>query len=169
MGTNFYLYPDKSLYAQVADKLRDAEHEDEIHIGKRSAAGHYCWDCNITLNKQGNSGIHHSCRIPGHMACDCNWHKQCPKCGALPKKESLSDSSAGRELGFNKNKPGRKKGVSSCCSFSWAINKKDFIDYLARGYLIKDEYGELIKEKDFKEVLKECPVQYDHMIGEEFS
>jgi hypothetical protein len=169
VGTNFYLYPDKPLLVKVADKLR--EHKDQgIHIGKRSAAGTFCWDCNITLHKKGNDGIHHGCRTPGHIACDCDWHETCPRCGKKRKKESLSESAAGRELGFDKSKPKRKKGVSTCCSFRWAMSKVSLDDYLSRGYKIKNEYGDYFTESGFKhEVLEECPVQYFDMIGQEFS
>ena len=37
MGTNFY----------IIDK--DQEYSEGRHIGKRSAAGWYCWDCGTTL------------------------------------------------------------------------------------------------------------------------
>jgi Zn finger protein HypA/HybF involved in hydrogenase expression len=98
MGTNFFVN-------------NDAEENEQIHIGRRSAAGLYCWDCNITLCASGDEGIHYSKN---------RWHVKCPKCGRPPVREKLSDSAAGRELGFNK-KPANKKGVGTCCSFSWAI------------------------------------------------
>lgn len=134
MGTNFY----------------DAKGN---HIGKRSAAGLYCWDCEITLCKQGTSGIHF----------DTDWHKECPICGKGYDQESLLDSSAGRELGFNKNEPGRKQGVASCASFTWAMPKDKI------RYNVTDEYGTSYSQEQFlKIVSEECPIHFHHMIGERF-
>ena len=42
MGTNYYL------------KGHRGDDNPKYHIGKRSAAGLYCWDCHITLCKGGN-------------------------------------------------------------------------------------------------------------------
>jgi hypothetical protein len=44
-----------------------------LHIGKRSAAGLYCHDCGITLNKYGTDYVHDS------MYDD--WYEVCPICG----------------------------------------------------------------------------------------
>jgi hypothetical protein len=146
MGTNFY--------------LRSGE-----HVGKRSAAGMYCWECGVTLCKNGEEGIHYGCRQEGHSAfCDCHWHKECPVCGAKQKKEKLENSTGGRELGFNKNKPGKKNGVQSCCSFTWAIEK----DKIKNRFVFKDEYGRSFSRDEFKKILEECPVQFYNLIGVEF-
>lgn len=144
MGTNFYTID--------ITKNEKIDHMDpEFHIGKRSAAGLYCWDCDITLCKDGKEFVHHvkkgikngktvpldSIDIYGMEICptcglqlkpknywslpNVEWYKKCPKCGKRPKTEKLENSSAGRELGFNKNVPKRKRGVASCSSFSWAM------------------------------------------------
>ena len=57
MGTNFYT-------------------RDGLHIGKRSAAGTYCWDCRLTLCKGGEKAVHMST----HGAH--GFYDACPKCGA---------------------------------------------------------------------------------------
>lgn len=144
MGTNYYTTKDK-------------------HIGKKSAAGYYCWDCNITLCKNGNEGIHKGCHHKHLMFCDCGWHKKCPTCGGPPRKETLDNSAVGRELGFNKQPYGKKKGVTTCSSFTWAHRFKK----LPRK--IKDEYDRVFTTKEFEKILEECPVQYFHLIGREFS
>ena len=90
MGTNFY--------------FGDAERFEKIHIGKRSAAGWYCWDCRITLRKDGESGVHQGDRA---------WHDRCPQCGKTRAKETIANGAAGLELGFNKSTPTRKTGVAS--------------------------------------------------------
>lgn len=136
MGTNFYLLTGE-------------------HVGKRSAAGPYCWDCGITLCKGGEVGI--------HMGRE--WHKKCPICGQEPVEESLENSSSGRELGFNKSKPAKKTGVRSCSSFTWAmLSDKNF----KRKRKIKDEYGRKYTKKEFDNVLEECPIRFYDAIGQEF-
>lgn len=134
MGTNFYGYGGK-------------------HIGKRSAAGLYCWDCGTTLCVSGNNGVHKD---------ESYWYEACPKCGKKPIEENLASGAAGRELGFNKTPFSRGSGVSSCSSFTWAIDPEKF-----KG--IKDEYGRKYTREEFDKMLEECPIQYFDMIGEEFS
>ena len=132
------------------------------HIGKRSAAGYYCWDCDITLCKQGNDGVH---KGETGEAGQTGWFKKCPLCGQMPQEESLDDSSAGRELGFNKQPFGKKMGVKSCSSFSWAMEKAQ----LKRIIFVKDEYGRKYTKRKFWKMLDECPIQYFDSIGTEFS
>lgn len=138
MGTNFYI-----------DKKQTK------HIGKRSSAGFYCWDCDITLCKQGNDGIHHE---------ESRWYKTCPKCGKEPEIEKLTKNSTGRELGFNKTKPNRKKGVKSCSSFRWAI----YPNKLKKIKKVYNEYGDKLSIKEFNKMLSECPIQYLNSIGDIF-
>lgn len=147
MGTNFY----------IGNK----------HIGKRSAAGLYCWDCGLTLCKDGEKEIHNSTSLTTSFGQDISkWHTCCPKCGQKPKDEGWNGA-LGRELGFNETKPKKKTGVGSCSSFTWAIDSKEFA--AIRWRFIKDEYGKFYTKKQFKEVLNECPVQFYNMIGEGFS
>ncbi len=134
MGTNFY-------------KLNG------MHIGKRSAAGHYCWDCHITLCKEGKEGIHHT---------ESEWYDACPICRKKPDKNGAN--AAYKELGFSKVN-GKQKGVSSCCSFTWAI----YPEQVTRVRKIKDEYGRSYTKEEFKKELEFCPIQYFDLIGEDFS
>lgn len=67
MGCNFYTLKDE-------------------HIGKRSAAGLYCWDCGITLCKDREAGNHLS---------ESKWFEACHKCGKKREEETLGESSAG--------------------------------------------------------------------------
>lgn len=143
MGTNFYW----------TDRNRR-----EIHIGKRSAAGDYCWDCCVTLCKDGNEGVHLN---------RSEWWSRCPNCGAKPTRESLDQSTAGRELGFNESSPKKKTGVCSCSSFNWATDPTSFL--LGMPKSITDEYGRKYSAKEFKQVLEECPIRYYQHIGVDFS
>ena len=163
MSTNFYI------------RGHNGSDDPLYHIGKRSAAGPYCWDCKTTLCKEGEDAIHFSARN--------EFHKSCPKCGKKPKEESMDSSTGGRELGFNKEKPARKSGVASCMSFTWAMDplhlleggvttlgecpccKRPFPD----DKIIEDEYERTYSMTEFKEVLEECPIQYKDSVGQRFS
>jgi len=140
MGTNFYVKGHKDSW------------NPQYHLGKRSAAGPYCWDCGVTLCKEGEEGAHHS---------QSNWYDECPNCGKKYKEGSISSGSVGRELGFNTEPYSVKTGVQSCSSFSWARK-------LGRVQKIVDEYGREYTREQFEEMLKECPIQYVHMMGIEF-
>jgi len=140
------------------------------HIGKRSAAGLYCWDCGVPLNREGESGVHKShadnCTHKGLLSNYCCLSlKKCPKCGNKPKKEDFSNSAVGRELGFNKEPFAKKTGVASCSSFSWAMRPTRAKKLL----FVKDEYGRKYSGKTFiEEILAECPIQFYDLIGQEF-
>lgn len=144
MGTNFYIKKNK------------------IHIGKRSAAGWYCWDCNVTL-----------CAGKVHEG-KSKWHNACPICKTpIPKKEDLITSGAvARELGFDKSPFAPKKGVDTCSSFSWAIDPDRYV-YMEllkkRGKPIVDEYGTQYSVKEWLQLLTECPLRFTHSIGIVFS
>lgn len=163
MGTNFYIRGHRNDMAPTC------------HIGRRSAAGQFCWDCGLTLYMYGESGI--------HSGRSKDWHQSCPECGAKPGEEKLETSSVGRELGFNKGEPRRKVGVATCSSFSWAMSKEALnvatnrsptcpscgADYPDPDKVIEDEYGNLYTRAEFDKVLEECPIQYTDNIGQYFS
>jgi len=160
MGTNYYT---KKNYQDSMSP--------EYHIGKRSVAGMYCWDCGITLCKDGETRVHCTRRDDNNPnSSETEWFKSCPKCGKNPEEENLDKSSVGRELGFNKGKPQKKSGVKSCSSFSWVIKKEELEKKFKNKEInyIYNEYGDKFTLKEFKEMLKECPIQY-LKIGEEFS
>lgn len=123
------------------------------HIGKRSAAGLYCWDCGVTLCKSGNRGVHQG---------QSEWYEACPKCGQKPKVEDLATGAMGRELGFNTQPFQKKTGVQSCASFFWARK-------LGKVQNIVNEYGDSYTREEFLQLLEECPIQHENMIGALFS
>ena len=164
MSTNFY--------------FRGYRHDDDPtrHIGKRSAAGDYCWDCKRTLCPGGEAMIHYEADP---------WPKTCPSCGKSKEEEGWT-SAAGRELGFNSSPPGPKTGVRSASSFCWAMNPKDFWGIVRSsdltppvcsacfrrfddGIPIEDEYGRLYSVEEFEAVILECPIQETDEVGERFS
>ena len=152
MGTNFYL----------SHKFAEACTEDDPiwHIGKRSAAGMFCWDCGITLCEEGPGKIHSG---------RGNWFDSCPRCGKAKEKETLDRSAPGRELGFNTGLPQKKCGVKSCSSFTWAMSPKNIESLKPRQRGIEDEYGRKYTLLQFKKILEECPIQFHDSIGMEFS
>ncbi len=148
MGTNFYL--GKYVY----------ETKYENHIGKRSAAGLYCWDCDETLIIGGKDMIHKG---------NTGVYDNCPKCGQKKTKETIEESSGGLELGFgDRYNFKRKKGVQTCSSFTWAMGPDNLRD--SRKRIIYDEYGNKYTKKEFFKMVKNtCPVQFYHSIGRNFS
>lgn len=145
MGTNYYF-------------IRDKE-----HIGKRSAAGSYCFDCDITLNIGGNEEIHITLG---------NWHNECPKCGKMLTREKFEDSTVGIELGFNTKQDEIRTGVRSCSSFTFAISpidkRLDLPKFLRYTKLVKDEYGREFTMEEFQKILEACPIKFHHLIHHVF-
>src|SRR5690349_15793039 len=93
VGTNFY------WIAAVPDD--DEEDSPVYHIGKRSAAGWYCYDCQVTLTVGGNSMVHMGGAV----------YDACPRCGK--SKQQQGYNSAMIELGFAKTPepPQKPSGV----------------------------------------------------------
>ena len=127
------------------------------HIGKRSAAGPYCFDCGLTLCKGGEARVH-------YFSSEDDWHTECPRCGLAMAREGLGNSTMGLELGFNKNPYETKTGVRSCSSFSFAIPE----DRARAVKKVRDEYGHEYKQAEFLKVLDLCPIKYN-LTGYHFS
>jgi len=146
MGTNYYW------------KNSEKSNNIQEHIGKRNAAGLYCWDCGTVLNLGGSNEIHNG---------NSPWNEQldsCPSCGAeYNKDETLENSAVGAELGFGKI-TGEKQGLKSCCSFTWTLMKhlwkiQNLSDNVNREKVIINEYGEEFTADEFLQMLKGCPIQ----------
>jgi hypothetical protein len=100
MGTNFYW--------NYTNPERKPEDEEEIqhHIGKRSAAGPYCYECGTTLCSRGSDQV--------HMGRDMtNWLDECPSCGAKSSHRIPHEE-------IPPNHP-----VRNCCSFTWTLFKHE--------------------------------------------
>lgn len=81
MGTNFYWKSIPKEFEKYKANVErhsvygfDNNNENVLkHIGKRSGAGLYCYECGTTLNKFGTDHLH-----------DCEyseWYERCPICG----------------------------------------------------------------------------------------
>ena len=81
MGTNFYwkqIPKEFEKYKANVEKISvygfDNNNENVLkHIGKRSAAGKYCYHCGVTLNKYGTDHVHNYEYS--------EWYERCPICG----------------------------------------------------------------------------------------
>lgn len=175
MGTNFYLRgyefdADSDTYETSGEA--DTDMNPRFHIGKRSAAGLYCWDCDITLCRRGKELIHHapSRWTVGVMPRD-DWHEACPECGLgqIDGLDNMTSGAAAIELGFAKPSTQRPTGVRSCSSFSWAQPPESFRRFAEAHRdddVVVDEYQRAMTAGAFLDMLKaNCPVQYQDHIG----
>ncbi len=179
MGTNYYAC--------------DKETKEELyHIGKRSAAGHYCWDCGITYTNiaqtqatrlysmtayhrpteynemvyvYGTDAVHIGSRDPKELIKDEPQYLDCcPICGKSRETEEVNSAFA--ELGFSKQ-PTQKNNTT--CSFSFAISPYKLGETMNdENIIIKNEYGEELSKNEFKEVLQNCGLKYFHSVGQDF-
>jgi hypothetical protein len=167
MGTNFYWKHsgNTTLDTPMGPVELEIERDDpRLHLGKRSAAGLYCWDCDVTLCEGGKREVHMG---------RCGYHDACPSCGNKPATEPVSMSSAGVELGFaDALRLRRPRGVRSCASFSWAQHPNPVraacVDQ-PNDMIIEDEYGREYTGQQMLDLLVLCPLQFEHSIGERFS
>lgn len=166
MGTNFYF---RAIFKTFGK-----------HIGKRSANGLYCWDCNIPIAK--GSDVCPKCSKsyvePKFEKTDFEIEESVIKTKfhdipitihKIKSNVKLENTPAMVELGFG-TPYGKeeRKGVKQCSSFTWAISKKMFNKI---NFKIIDEYGKKYTKKEFiEQVLDNCPIQDEKKwIGKEFS
>lgn len=130
-----------------------------INIGKRDKGGLYCWDCHVTLCKQGNHHVLHP---------EALWHIHCPRCGALPSPASFFYREH-IEIGvfFNHETIIPRHGVSTCSVFTWSVDPS-FIEVGKRKF-ITDEHNERFRISQFRAILAGCPLQFHHLIGKTFA
>lgn len=139
--------------------------DPRIHIGKRSAAGLFCWDCDRTLCPGGKAGI--------HMGGNHPWPDACPQCGAKNNPEGVAAGPGALELGFAPPRDERPKGVRGTSSFSWAQNP-DTVRRACEAHMdesvVIDEYGRALTGREFLLMLRaNCGVEFTDSIGMAFS
>lgn len=124
------------------------------HIGKKSGAGHFCWNCKITLCKLGEHYIHSA--YTGKK----DWHDFCPTCGLDKKSYSLNENNI-------------QSGVGYVYTFTWAEHNdkvKEICNLNLNNQIIIDEYGEKYTGEQFLTMLDlTCPYQKYSSVGTEFS
>lgn len=148
MGTNFYW---------IANPEKEDEDEPAIHIGKRSAAGPFCWDCMKSLCKNGEQGVHKG------SAFEDNFHKKCPFCGK--SKRDAGYSAAMVELGFADATMEKPSGVSTCSSWTWTLRThlprlEEYEAKKSRKKVVRDEYGRKFTAQEFLAMVRCCPIVF---------
>lgn len=164
MGTNFY-WVEPAPRCPHCDKEIGVAGEGK-HIGKRSSAGLYCWDCDVTLCLDGKSRIHYSVS---------NWSDTCPKCGKAKseEKDGLAARAPSVELGFEPPREDRPKGVQTTSSFTWAEDPAT-VRQRCEAHLdeeqIMDEYGRKMTCRAFLQMVRSnCAIEFTDSVGSSFS
>lgn len=143
VGTNFYIIG------------HNGDDSIQYHIGKRSAAGRYCYDCGSTFQKGGTADVH---RVSGGQA------DVCPCCGKAPDDTKEQYSPAMVELGFQKPCDIKPSGIAGASSFTWTMmrHKWDLEKKINhKRNAVVDEYGHKFTAKQFLAMIERtCPIQF---------
>ena len=144
MGTNFYWSDDDVLHKYNVVK----------HIGKRSAAGTYCYDCGTTLCDLGTDFVH-----DGHRG---RFLKSCPFCGKTydPNQGATATTV---ELGFNTFDEIEQHGVGTASSFRWRMMRhltvlRTVAAETPDRVCIVDEYERGYTASAFLDMVTKCPI-----------
>lgn len=174
MSTNFYWITTNERKATLTLPTGETiegpaigEDDPRVHIGKRSTAGLYCWDCRVTLCKHGEEAIHGGTDRSA-------WYDRCPRCEKPPYGENeLRAGPAAVELGFAKPRDVRPTGVRGTCSFSWAQDPdgvRRTCEARMDDEVVIDEYGHRLTGGAFLAMLRaNCAIEFRRWIGEMFS
>lgn len=155
MSTNYYW----------KEERHEQEENIQQHIGKRSGAGLYCYDCGTTLNRGGVMYIHQGKNGTTDDLFNV-WLDKCPSCGNSKEgKDGFENSTSALELGFAKEQDIKKSGISTCCSFTWTLKKhmNEIMQIWNTGSdekIIVDEYGEEFSAGEFIKMLEICPIEF---------
>lgn len=143
MSTNFYWRLDfpHTVTLPTGDQYKmRADHMDpKVHIGLRSGAGRYCWDCRQTFCIDGIAGIH---------ASRSKWHEVCPSCGKPPGEYGACTFTWAQDP---------KRVRSTCEKYATSQVIADEYDRLFTGA----EFLKMLEE--------DCPIEYKGSIGQWFS
>lgn len=173
MSTNYYWIVEaqkpREVILPTGEKLELTRGFDDmdpkVHIGKRSGAGLYCWDCNLTLAVGGVRVVHEA--RGGTM-----WLSACPQCDKTLKDNYPTRFDKVTETLPEINPEERPKGVGPCCMFSWAQTEEDVFKVLLsrpEEILIEDEYGAPFMCRQFAELIyNSCPIHLNQHVGVKF-
>ena len=119
-----------------------------IHIGKRHAAGIWCWDCRVRASQDQTAML---------------WY--CHKCSRRLEQKTLADTGynpALRELGFDKGDPKLHHGIDGASAWTWQIGEHGLgasIDCVKRALkrfrVVRTEYREVWPIKKFWEMFRD--------------
>lgn len=154
MSTNFYWI-----------KNPESKESIHVHIGKRSAAGLFCWKCGIGQCKWSRD-VHQG---PGRM--ELGTFDTCPGCGnSFEIKATGWDHTAGVELGFAKSRNLSRTGIGTASSFTWTmLSHKWKLQSMITDdrKVIRDEYGDEYTAREFLEE-ELCNVAYENLLTDVF-
>lgn len=120
------------------------------HIGKRYAAGIWCWDCKQEARQD----------IVGAFYF-------CAKCAKRCSLETLSYNPAFRELGFDKTPPRVKTGIDGASGWIWCVDPETGVASsgttiklaLKKYRFVKTEYDKKLTIRQFQELFKDIIVE----------
>jgi len=119
------------------------------HIGKRFAAGIWCWDCKVYCESDTKTRTH-----------------TCPKCGQVLEYGTAQFNPAMRELGFDKSEEKEHTGIDGASGFIWhGRDREDALRRLGKPRKLKTEYGEVWPIKRFWRMFKDV-IQENYEEGE---
>lgn len=175
MGTNFYWIKNEEghLPGGITGEAEFLE-----HIGKRSAAGQYCWDCGVPLVEPGrrsdgygqvfvSDDVVHGGK-PRATKCPVCWKEPDPKRTDL----RTPGNPAGVELGFAAPLQQRPSGVCGASSFLWAQEPARVFRILGSfpdTKLMRDQYGAEYTGREAHELLMSIPLWFTSSIATSFS
>ena len=147
MGTNFYLL-------------------NGTHLGKRSAAGHYCYKCDVSLVTGQPGGMN-----PAASPHAGGWasRNSCPNCGQSYQNEGglyqpelfkPTPEETARELASG--------DVRGAYSFSYAVAPSMVAVYNPRRK-VTSEYGDKMTLQEFRNMVERAKFRFTDSIGREFS
>lgn len=154
MGTNFY---------KIA--IVDGKQTEGQHIGKRSAAGKYCHNCNVTLNIFGNFWVHQAIKshyssaahIPPSVGFNLYIRDKSEKFPTLfPERYVAKKGKDGLEGLCETLKESENDWFLRCpvcgeevktttCSFTWAIPPYEFYKEFLGGYANNPNWEKIVK------------------------
>jgi hypothetical protein len=157
MTTNFYFVSTAEGANAAAADYHSHGHPVSDFIGKRSAAGPYCWRCKRTLHRGGEESVHKG------RGADL-FYTACPSCGDEMPKLGVREpgNGIGVELGFAPPRQSRLSiGVRPVSSFTFHLPKALVEDRVARGESVIDEYGRTQSGPQFLEMVDfNCPILF---------
>ncbi|MBI4276661.1 hypothetical protein HY629_02355 [Candidatus Uhrbacteria bacterium] len=172
MGTNFYVKddPDPAAATDVPEDEQEqweAEEGSQIrrHLGKRSASGLYCYDCDISLATGAPGGMNPA-KNP-HMNTGPGY-KECPGCGKQRTNTALFNPELWKptpeEIVAEHASP-----VRYSHSFSYAKPPEEIAAF-PDDTIVIDEYGRTSTMAEFRrEVIEKATFLFTHSVGVVFS
>lgn len=121
---------------------------DKIHIGKRYAAGRWCWDCKIRIIE----GDIYRCK---HIE---EWAKKSNK--------AITYNPVMRELGFDKSRPLKHNGIDGASGFIWQVGEyglgasvEEVKQSLSRRRRVVTEYGKRLEMREFWDMFNDIIIE----------